>query len=100
MKQAMRSSRRRWALAVVALTLPAWAGNGNDAEKEARKAKPGVEVRDPITPEMVRKVSGPTRPDNGALEIQPGLPPKKCAKEDKHDKDKKPEKSGRRKGHC
>jgi len=97
------NKRLRDALAgtLVALAAcPIWA-----AEADAAAA------RAPITPEMVRSVAGPPRPDNGQLEIQPGLPPKKCSKEDKHadadaakagqpDKPAKRDKTGRRKGHC
>lgn len=96
------NNRLRDALAGTLVALAAcsaWAAEVNAA----------AATRAPITPEMVRSVAGPPRPDNGQLEVQPGLPPKKCSKEDKHadaakpgrpDKSEKRDKTGRRKGHC
>jgi hypothetical protein len=95
------------AVGAATLMLSAWGGADDTDGKGGRAAKPEVGAKDAITPEMVRRISGPGKPDNGVVDVQPGLPAKKCEKEHKADKggdkgerDKRPEKTGRRKGHC
>lgn len=104
-----RTRKTLLALAAATLMLSAWGGADDAAQTDGkgdRAAKPEAGVRNTITPEMVRRIAGPGKPDNGVVDVQPGLPAKKCEKEDKADKDdkgdrdKKPEKTGRRKGHC
>lgn len=42
-----------------------------------------------ITAAMVRQVGAPAKPDNGALVVHPGMPPKDCTKDTPDPKGKK-----------
>lgn len=98
MKQILR--RLVLVMLATAVTAPAWSA-ADDPGKAGKGSDKGTSQ---ITPDMVRQINGPTKPDNGNVEVKPGAPEGQCARAAKEARSGKADKPGKKerphKGEC